>query len=84
MPKHGSRCPNCHGDLDHLEQSQWLMNLCVQCGILWMEGNNLAHTIQHLHLTENDSEKAFCELGTILRREVRGSNSLSTQVTVTK
>ncbi len=66
-------CPTCRVGMEHMEQFHWLFSHCSQCGILWLEGDNLAQTIQHLHLTHLDSERAFSELGSILRRGLTGN-----------
>ena len=64
----GTHCPYCHGELERLERHDWLMSQCRVCGGLWLEGHNLAQTIQQLHLTPLDSDQEFSALGTIVRR----------------
>ena len=49
-----------------------MMNLCQECGFLWLEGDNLAYTIQHLHLSPGDSGLEFSKLGTIVQRNKSG------------
>ena len=73
----GRLCPKCHSSLEHMERTHWMMNLCRECGFLWLEGDNLAYTIQHLHLSPGDSGLEFSKLGTIVQRNKNSGTDLA-------